>query len=74
MKSNLPKFKPMTDEEWEKNKSCESKQRTHKWTWVWKDGHLTDTGRCVYCGVIALLSNKAQSASLQSPATTEEAK
>lgn len=39
----------MTDEEWEVNKNCDLKGRTHKYMWD-KDRPGTNWAQCVHCG------------------------
>lgn len=48
---------PMTDEEWEKNKSCDLKGRTHKYKWD-PERPGTNWAQCVHCGVYTELDRK----------------
>lgn len=48
---------PMTDEEWEKNKSCELKNRAHKYKWD-PERPGTNWAQCVHCGEYKELDRK----------------
>ena len=58
-----PGHAPMSEEEWERNKLCESAKRDHKWRWKYDiaAGRTSLTHAiCAHCGLETRLSHKGQ--------------
>lgn len=50
-----PKEIPMSDADWETNKDCDLKKRTHKYRWKSPDSNI---GVCAHCGKEIVLTRK----------------